>query len=100
MGRALATAMVVVAIIAFQGLRTVSPSTTTPIPSIIEIPRISPGEVKAELDAGSNLVIVDTRSKEEYERVHIVGAISIPVEEVAQRYNELRGYDEIITYCT
>ncbi len=72
----------------------------TPIPSPLEIPRISPEAVKAKLDAGSNLVIVDARSKEAYEQVHIAGAISIPLGEVAKRYTELRGYDEIITYCT
>ena len=72
----------------------------TPVPSLPEIPRISPEEVKAKLDAGSNLVIVDARSKEAYEQVHITGAISMPLGEVAERYSELRGYDEIITYCT
>jgi hypothetical protein len=72
----------------------------TPTPGLLEIPRISPAEVKAKLDAGSNLVIVDVRLKEEYERVHVAGSVSIPLGEVADRYIELRGYDEIITYCT
>ena len=72
----------------------------TSVPSLLEIPRISPEEVKAKLDAGSNLVIIDARSKEAYEQVHIAGAISIPLGEVAERYTELQGYDEIITYCT
>ena len=71
-----------------------------PTPSLHEIPRISPAEVKAKLDASSNLVIVDTRSKKLYQQVHIVGAISMPLEEVSQRYAELRGYNEILTYCT
>ncbi len=65
-----------------------------------EIPRISVGEVKAELDAQSNIVIVDTRSKGSYEDSHIPGAISIPSAEIAQRSDELHGYEEVITYCT
>ncbi|MBI2329656.1 MAG: hypothetical protein HYU85_08530 [Chloroflexi bacterium] len=74
-------------------------SRNTPIdPS--EIPRISAEAVKNKLDAGSNLVIIDTRSAGEYEPAHIAGAISIPLAEIAQRYAELKGYDEIITYCT
>ncbi len=91
-------AVVIVVIFALQGSG--NDSTSAPIPSPPDIPRISPGEVKALLDAGSNIVIVDTRSRGEYERVHIAGAISIPLEETAQRYRELQGYDEIVTYCT
>ena len=65
-----------------------------------EVPRISAEEVKAKLDAGANLVIVDSRSKANYEKSHIAGAISIPLGTMAERYSELNGYDEIVTYCT
>lgn len=65
-----------------------------------EIPRISVEEVKAKLDAGSNIAIVDARSKREYEQSHIAGAISIPLQEITQRYSELYRYDEIVIYCT
>ena len=64
------------------------------------IPRIDVKEVKEKLEAGSNLVIIDTRSRAEYEQVHIAGAISLPLEEVAEGYVGLKGYEEIITYCT
>jgi rhodanese-related sulfurtransferase len=65
------------------------------------------GEVKTKLDAGSNIVIVDSRSKASYGSRHIAGAISIPLsdlsplssEEIAQRYSDLQRYDEILTYC-
>ena len=96
LGIVVVIAVVVVVIFALQG----SESDSAPIPSPPDIPRVSPGGVKALLDAGSNLVIVDTRSREEYERAHIAGAISIPVEEAAQRYSELQDYDEVVTYCT
>ena len=56
-------------------------------------------EVKAKLDAGSNIVIIDSRSKEFYNRSHIVGAISFPLDDMAEPYDSLDGYDEIITYC-
>jgi hypothetical protein len=72
-----------------------------------EIPRISVEEVKAKLDAGSNIVIVDSRHEMSYDSNHIAGAISIPLsdmsslssEEITQRYSDLHLYDEIITYC-
>jgi hypothetical protein len=66
----------------------------------LEIPRISVEEVKAKLDAGSNIVIVDPRSRVAYESIRITGAISIPEEETAQRFSELSGYDEVVIYCT
>ncbi len=68
-------------------------------------------ELKAKLDAGSNIVIVDTRSTKNYEKSHIPGAISIPLddllddddnalatEEIVRQYGYLNDYDEIITY--
>ncbi len=98
LGIVVVIAVVIFVIFALQGSG--SDSASAPIPSPPDIPRVSPGEVKALLDAGSNLVIVDTRSGEEYERTHIAGAVSIPLEEAAQRYRELQGYDEVVTYCT
>ena len=73
----------------------------------LEILRIRVEDVKAKLDAGSNIVIVDSRTKMAYDRNHIAGAISIPLsdlttissEEITQRYSDLHLYDEIITYC-
>ena len=64
-----------------------------------EVPRITAEQVKQRLDAGVNLVIVDVRSSEEYEELHIAGALSIPWEEIAERQSELYPYDEIVTYC-
>ncbi len=72
-----------------------------PLPStyLPEVPRIGVEEVKAKLDTGSNIVIVDSRSKTSYDQSHIVGAISIPITTMAEPYDYLDGYDEIITYC-
>jgi len=70
------------------------------IPSdISEVPRITAEQVKQRLDAGVNLVIVDVRSTEEYEKLHIAGALFIPWEEIAERQSELYPYDEVVTYC-
>lgn len=78
-----------------------SPGTELP-PSyyLPEVPRISIEEVKAKLDTGSNIVIVDSRSKNSYDQAHIVRAISIPLATMAEPYSNLDGYDEIMTYCT
>jgi hypothetical protein len=64
------------------------------------VPRISIQDVKAKLDLGANIVIVDSRAKEQYDQSHIIGAISLPLDEMHSPYDNLKGYDEIITYCT
>lgn len=67
---------------------------------ISTVPRISLQELKSKLDSGGDLVIVDARSTEEYEYSHITGSISIPLLETGERYSEIKGYKEVITYCT
>ena len=79
---------------------TAVPPSPIPISSPLEIPRITPEEVKVKLDTSANIAIVDTRSNSEYARGHIMGAISIPLEEISRRYKELQRYSEIVTYCT
>ena len=76
-----------------------------------DVTRISVEEVITKLDAGDNIVLVDTRSVEEYQEASISGAISIPLtelldenddplsaEEISQRYFSLQDFDEIITF--
>ena len=65
-----------------------------------EIPRISVQDVKANLDAGSNILIVDVRYQEYYEVSRIPGAISMPEVGMKGPYTILDNYDEIYTYCT
>ena len=65
-----------------------------------EVPRIAPEVLKAKLDAGEDIVIVDARSLAEYETAHIDGAISIPLAEIDSRYDELPRDKEIVLYCT
>lgn len=46
-----------------------------------------------------DVVVLDVRPDEEYERGHIHRAISIPIEELAKRMEELSRETEIIAYC-
>lgn len=75
-------------------------SNAPPVTTMDEVPRISPTELRSKLDSGSDFVIIDTRFQQAYEEAHILGAISIPLDEIAGRAGELKKYDEIITYCT
>ena len=64
-----------------------------------DVPRISLEDARARFDAGS-AIFVDVRSEDEYQARHIPGALSIPEEEIPDRYNELPKDQEIILYCT
>jgi rhodanese-related sulfurtransferase/DNA-binding HxlR family transcriptional regulator len=46
-----------------------------------------------------DLVLVDVRPEEEFEAGHIDGAVSIPIDEFAERIAELPEEAEIIAYC-
>jgi hypothetical protein len=68
--------------------------------SVEEVPRIRAQELVALLDGGDPAVIVDTRSRELYERRHIPGAVSIPENETGSRHRELPKDAKIVLYCT
>ncbi len=60
---------------------------------------ITPRQLKARLDAGDNLVLLDVREPNEWDVVHMEGAKLIPVNQVTGRANELSTADEIVVYC-
>jgi len=85
-----------------QQIRQLREPSTTPIVADREFdaPRINLVQVKEKLDAGADMVIVDVRSKEDFDAGHIPGAVSIPWEQdMEARYVELPRDKEIITYC-
>ncbi|GAB2792623.1 ArsR/SmtB family transcription factor [Amycolatopsis magusensis] len=52
-----------------------------------------------ERAASGEVVVLDVRPKHEYDAGHIPGAVSIPVDELADRINELPEGAEIVVYC-
>ena len=65
-----------------------------------EVPRITPQQVKAQLEAGEKLILADARSLESYEERHIAGSISVPLTEVEDHLGELPKRAHIVLYCT
>jgi rhodanese-related sulfurtransferase/DNA-binding MarR family transcriptional regulator len=55
-------------------------------------------ELLARAQAGE-VVVLDVRPAEEYAAGHIPGALSIPVEELANRIAELPADTEVVAYC-
>jgi hypothetical protein len=64
------------------------------------VPRVSLGEFKQLLDAGSILVI-DTRDTSSYVSGHIPGAISVPLDRVTEEAATLKAARKpIVAYCS
>ena len=62
-------------------------------------PRFVPADqVKAALDAGKKLVLIDARNESEWEVVHVTGAVSIPYSKMA-RLDEIPKDAWIVAYC-
>lgn len=59
---------------------------------------ISKDELLRRIEAGT-AVVIDARPRVEYRQGHIAGALSIPVDELAQRLKELPEDREIVAYC-
>ncbi len=47
----------------------------------------------------SDLVLLDMRDREDYQKGHIKGALSMPLEEIDKRYRDLPRDKDIVTYC-
>jgi len=84
-----------------------SPSTPLPqteptVPAVgapQEVQRITLEESKAAFDGGE-AIFVDVRSETAYEAGHVPGALSIPLQFLKPRLDELDPEQWIITYCT
>ena len=62
---------------------------------------ISSGELKARLNAGEKVVLLDVRQPEEHEAENIPNSMLIPLGELEERIDELDDYKdtELVVYC-
>jgi sulfur-carrier protein adenylyltransferase/sulfurtransferase len=56
-------------------------------------------DLKARLDRGDRLVVLDVREPQEYQINRIEGSVLIPLGELGQRYGELDPSVEIVAQC-
>lgn len=59
---------------------------------------VSAGELRKRLDAGE-VVLIDVRPGEEFDAGHIPGALSMPIDRLAESLDELPDDREIVAYC-
>lgn len=74
------------------------------IPSVDEqpesnVPEITVHELKAKLDRGDDVLILDVRNPQEYEISRIEGARLIPLDQLMERVHELDSSREIVLQC-
>jgi len=62
------------------------------------VPEITPKELKARLDRGDDLYILDVREPHEYQICNIGGHL-IPLGDLSKRVNELDSSREIVAHC-
>jgi rhodanese-related sulfurtransferase len=60
---------------------------------------ITPAKVKARLDQGEKLVLIDVREPWEYAVCRIEGARHVPLGALAASLQSLPDVDEVICYC-
>jgi rhodanese-related sulfurtransferase len=60
---------------------------------------VTPERAKQLLDAGEKLFFIDLRPVKEFQQNRLPGARSIPIAELANRYNEIPKSGRVILYC-
>ena len=68
-----------------------------PAPNV-QVPEVTPREVKARLDRGEDLFILDVREPHEYQICNLKGHL-IPLGELPRRVHELDSSREIVAHC-
>ena len=66
--------------------------------TVTNVPEITARELKARLDKGDDIYVLDVREPHEYQICHINGHL-IPLGELPQRVHELDSSREIVAHC-
>src|SRR5438034_57512 len=64
----------------------------------LQVPEMTPRELKARLDRGDDLYILDVREPHEYQICNIKGHL-LPLGELPRRVHELDSSNEIVAHC-
>ena len=61
--------------------------------------QVRASELKAELDAGADIQLIDVRQPDEYDFARIEGARLIPLGEILARMSEIDAERDTVVYC-
>lgn len=60
---------------------------------------MEPEELRDHLESGTDVVVIDVRSAEEFSAGHVEGAINVPAEKLADHASRLPADAMIVTVC-
>lgn len=63
--------------------------TQTEVSTKATVQKISPEDAKARLDAGEEIILIDVRTKEEFDSGYIPGALLLPVDQLQKQAGEV-----------
>jgi adenylyltransferase/sulfurtransferase len=66
---------------------------------LADMDQITATELKARMDAGDDIQLIDVRQPDEYAFAHIEGAKLIPLGEIASRMGEIDPSRETVVHC-
>ena len=89
----------VTALIDYEQFCGVGPAASGTPQSTDDAREITTLDLKARLDRGDRLVVLDVREPQEYQINRIGGSVLIPLGELGQRYGELDPSVEIVAQC-
>jgi rhodanese-related sulfurtransferase len=64
-----------------------------------ELEPVTRQDLRRRLAAGEDLLILDVRPRDEFRSGHLPGAISVPVDELRRRLDQLPRDRQIVAYC-
>jgi rhodanese-related sulfurtransferase len=64
-----------------------------------ELEPVTRQDLRRRLAAGEDLLILDVRPRDEFRAGHLPGAISVPVDELRRRLDQLPRDRQIVAYC-
>ncbi|HLC18846.1 MAG TPA: rhodanese-like domain-containing protein [Thermodesulfobacteriota bacterium] len=68
----------------------------------MKAPRITKEELKAKLERGEDITLIDVRNDKDYAEsdVRLPGAVRVPLGELEARAGEFDPEREVVAYCT
>lgn len=87
--------------VAFSGVNVPSKAFGEWVEHHYETPSVDPGELKAMMESGTDMVVLDSRPIDEFRRMTIPGAVNVPGGELVYRVGELVNRPEttVVVNC-
>ena len=68
-------------------------------PDLVGTERVTPAEAMKAMESPASIVILDVRTRKEWEQTRIDGSVNIPLNHLAERLQDLPGDRPILVYC-